>query len=220
MTTDQPSMTPTHAPTEGGVIETEAELRKLYKPPGAASIAKTLPRIDEHARRFIELSPFVCVGTTGPDGLGDVTPRGGEPGFVHVLDPTHVAMPDRPGNNRLDSLGNLVRQPGVGLLFFVPGFEDMLRLNGRAQLTTEPALMERFIVNGKLPLLVLVIEVKEVYLHCTKAIRRAGLWKPESRVDRRSFATLGQILRDQIGLEPEASTIDAGLEKNARDHLY
>jgi PPOX class probable FMN-dependent enzyme len=220
MSTDQPPVTPTHAPTEDCVIETEADLREIYKPPSSAAVAKTLPRIDDHARRFIELSPFVCVGTTGPDGLGDVTPRGGEPGFVHVLDPTHIALPDRPGNNRLDSLGNIVRQPGVGLLFFVPGFEDMLRLNGRAQLTTEPALMERFIVNGKLPLLVLVIEVKEVYLHCTKAIRRAGLWNPEARVDRKSFATAGQIFRDHIGLEPEASVIDAALESNAREHLY
>jgi PPOX class probable FMN-dependent enzyme len=220
MTTDHPLVTPTHATAEGGVIETDADLRKLYKPPTDAAIAKTLTQIDGHCRRFIELSPFVCLGTTGPDGLGDVTPRGGDPGFVHVLDSTHIALPDRPGNNRLDSLGNVVRQPGVGLLFFVPGFEDMLRLNGHARLTTEPALMERFIVHGKPPLLVLVVEVKEVYLHCTKAIRRAGLWNPDARVDRKSVATLGQILRDQVGLEPEAPAIDADLENNARTQLY
>jgi PPOX class probable FMN-dependent enzyme len=220
MITDQPPVPAMHAPVDGCALETEADLRKIYKQPTAAAVAKNLARIDGHARRFIELSPFVCIGTTGADGLGDVTPRGGEPGFVHVLDPAHIALPDRPGNNRLDALGNVVHQPGVGLLFFVPGFEDMLRLNGLARLTTDPALMERFIVHGKLPLSVLVIEVKEVYLHCTKAIRRSGLWNPESRVDRGSFATAGQIFRDHAGLEPEAPAIEAALESNARDHLY
>jgi PPOX class probable FMN-dependent enzyme len=202
------------------ILRTEADLRAIYKPPSRGAVAKTLPRLDAHFQRFIELSPFLCMGTMGPNGLGDVTPRGGEPGFVHVLDPTHIALPDRPGNNRLDALGNLLHNPGVGLLFFIPGFEDTLRLNGTAQLTTDEALIQRFDAGGKVPLCVLVIEIKEVYLHCAKAIRRAGLWQPASHLDRSTFPSAGQIYRDQLALETEVANIDAALEKDARERLY
>jgi PPOX class probable FMN-dependent enzyme len=219
MTTEQPPIS-TPPPLDGCGLASQADLRTIYKPPTAGVVAKSLARLDGHARRFIELSPFLCIGTMGGDGLGDVTPRGGEPGFVHVLDATHIAMPDRPGNNRLDTLSNVMERPGVGLLFFIPGFEDMLRLNGLARITTEPALLQRFVAGGKLPLSVLVIEVKEVYLHCTKAIRRAGLWKPEAQVDRGALATAGQIFRDHMALEAEAAEIDAELENDAREHLY
>lgn len=220
MTTEPtPTSTPV-PPPDGCELDSQSDLRTIYKPPTAGVVAKSLARLDGHARRFIELSPFLCIGTMGPDGLGDVTPRGGEPGFVHVLDATHLAMPDRPGNNRLDTLSNVVERPGVGLLFFIPGFEDTLRLNGLARITTEPALMQRFVAGGKLPLSVLVIEVEEVYLQCTKAIRRAGLWKPEAQVDRSAMATAGQIFRDHMALEAEAAAIDAELEQNAREELY
>ncbi len=176
---------------------------------------RKIAHIDGYFRRFIELSPFLCIGTTGPSGLGDVSPRGGAPGFVHVLDETHLAIPDRPGNNRLDSLRNLLTHPGVGLLFFVPGFDDMLRVNGTARITTDEPLMRRFVVDGRLPLAVLVIEVREAQLHCPKAIRRAGLWDPAAHVDRRSFPTAGQILRDQLALAKEVSAIDDFLRKDA-----
>jgi len=210
----------THATEWSHVLKTEADLRAIYKPPSDGAAAKSFAQIDAHCRRFIELSPFACLGTTGPNGLGDVTPRGGEPGFVHVLDATQVAMPDRPGNNRLDSLVNIVQRPGVGLLFLIPGFEDMLRVNGVAQITTDPVLMQRFVANDKLPLSVLVIEVKEVYLHCPKAVRRAGLWNPQAQVDRRSYPTAGQIYRDQLALERDVAVIDAALEKDAIERLY
>jgi uncharacterized protein len=202
------------------VLKTQSDLRAIYKLPASGVLAKSFPRIDQHSRRFIELSPFVCLGTMGADGLGDVTPRGGEPGFVHVLDDTRIAIPDRPGNNRIDSLSNIVRQPGVGLLFLIPGFEDTLRLNGVAQITTDESLLRRFIANDKLPLSVLVIDVKEVYLHCGKAIRRSGLWKQEAQVDRRTFPTAGQIYREQLKLEKDAALLDAIFEKDARDNLY
>jgi PPOX class probable FMN-dependent enzyme len=210
-----------HQPSH--IIATEAELRAIYVQPSPGAVKKNVASLDRHSRRFIELSPFLCLGTMGPDGLGDVTPRGGLAGFVHALDDTHIALPDRPGNNRLDSLSNIVHRPGVGLLFFVPGFDDALRLNGIAQITTDPGLMQRFIVDDKLPLTVIVIEIKEVYLHCTKALRRAGLWKPEACVDRRTFATAGQIfhelLRDE-GAAIDAAAIDAALEEDARKRLY
>jgi len=213
----------THSTTTtawSNVFKTESDLRATYKQPSAVASAKSLAKLDVHSRRFIELSPFACLGTSAPNGLGDVTPRGGEPGFVHVLSSTHLAMPDRPGNNRLDSLTNILKQPGVGLLFFVPGFEDTLRVNGVAQITTDPVLMQRFIVNDKLPIAVIVIEVKEVYLHCAKALRRAGLWRLESQIPRGTFPTAGQIYRDQLALEKDAPGIDQALEKDARERLY
>lgn len=202
------------------LLKTEADLRSVYKQPSSGAAGKDIGHIDRHGRWFIGLSPFLCIGTTGPDGLGDVSPRGGEPGFVHVLDERRLAMPDRPGNNRLDSLGNIAERPGVGLLFFIPGFEDVLRVNGLAHLTTDPALMARFGVDGKPPRSVMVIEVKEAYLHCPKAVRRAGLWNPEAQVDRGAWPSAGEIYRDQLALEVEAAALDASLEKDARDNLY
>ncbi len=202
------------------ILDTETDLRTVYKQPKRTTIAKNIRHIDRHFRRFIELSPFLCLGTTGPDGFGDVTPRGGEPGFVHVLDETHLALPDRPGNNRLDSLTNIVKQPGVGLLFFIPGFEDTLRVNGTARITTDETLMNRFVFNGKQPLSVIVIEVKEIYLHCGKAVKRAALWSPAAQIERSIFPTAGQIYRDQLSLEQDAAVIDEILDKDARDTLY
>jgi uncharacterized protein len=202
------------------LLKTAADLRSVYKQPSSGAANKDIGRIDNHCRWFIGLSPFLCIGTTGPDGLGDVSPRGGAPGFVHVLDERRLAMPDRPGNNRLDSLGNIAERPGVGLLFFIPGFEDVLRINGLAHLTTDPALMARFGVDEKPPRSGMVIEVKEAYLHCPKAVRRAGLWKPESLIDRAAWPSAGEIYRDQLALDLEAAVLDASLEKDARENLY
>jgi PPOX class probable FMN-dependent enzyme len=214
-------MTPPNTrPVWSNVLKTEADLRAIYKQPSAGAVAKTFASLDHHFRRFIELSPFACMGTMDLNGLADCTPRGGEPGFVHVLSATQLAMPDRPGTNRLDSLSNILQQPGVGMVFFIPGFEDTLRVNGSAHITTDATLMQRFIERGKLPLAVIVIDVKEAYLHCGKAIRRAGLWNTETQVDRRTFPTAGQIYRDQFALEIEATVMDAAFEKDARERLY
>ena len=201
-------------------LTTQADLRAVYKQPSGGAVGKDIAQIDAHFARFISLSPFLCVGTVGDNGLCDVSPRGGEPGFVHVIDAQTLAMPDRPGNNRLDSLGNITGNPGVGLLFFVPGFEDTLRVNGVARVTTGPELMQRFLQDGKPPRSVVLIEVKEAYLHCVKAIRRAGLWTQEAHVDRATFPTAGQIYRDQLKLEVPGEAIDASLEQDARDNLY
>ena len=201
-------------------LETEADLRSVYKQPGGGAVGKDIGQIDSHFERFISLSPFLCIGTTSANGLGDVSPRGGEPGFVHVLDGRTLAMPDRPGNNRLDSIGNITRNPGVGLLFFVPGFEDTLRVNGLARVTTDPDLMQRFLQDGKPPRSVVVIDVKEAYLHCVKAIKRAGLWRQEAQVDRTTFPTAGEIYRDQLKLEVPVEAIDASLDKDAAENLY
>jgi hypothetical protein len=201
------------------MIASEAELRVLYKQPTPLAAAKEIGHIDRHCRRFIELSPFVCIGTMGSGGAADVSPRGGEPGFVAVLDESHLAIPDRPGNNRLDSLLNIVGQSSVGLLFFVPGFEDMLRVNGVARITTDATLLSRFVAAEKFPLSVMVIEVRQAQVHCTKAIKRASLWKAASQIDRRSFPTLGQVLHDQLALEREVAEVDDAIDKNSRN-LY
>ncbi|MEY4784678.1 MAG: hypothetical protein RIR41_2613 [Pseudomonadota bacterium] len=201
-------------------LNTEADLRTVYKQPGGGAVGKEIAQIDAHFAHFISLSPFLCIGTAGENGLCDVSPRGGEPGFVHVIDARTLAMPDRPGNNRLDSLGNITRNPGVGLLFFVPGFEDTLRVNGVAHVTTEPELMARFTTDGKPPRSVVLIDVKEAYLHCVKAIKRAGLWTQEAQVDRATFPTAGQVYRDQLKLEIPGEVIDASLDQDARDNLY
>ncbi len=201
-------------------LKSQDDLRTVYKKPAGGAVAKDIARIDDHFRRFIELSPFLCMGTVGKDGLCDVSPRGGEPGFVHVINETTLAMPDRPGNNRLDSLSNLTENPGVGLLFFIPGFEDCVRINGVARSTTEPELMARFVFEGKPPRSVLVIDIKEAYLHCPKAIKRAGLWQPDHYADRTQFPSAGQVYRDQMKLDAPTEQVDAALEKNARDELY
>lgn len=201
-------------------LNDEAGLRTVYREPSEGATLKMLSTIDKHSQRFIELSPFFCIGTSRPDGLADVSPRGGEPGFVHVLDDTHLAFPDRPGNNRLDTLTNVVHSPSVGLLFFLPGFEEMLRINGIAQIVTSEDLMTRFIVDGKPPRSVMVIEVREVYFHCTKALRRSQLWNPEKHVSRDVLPSFGQIMRDQIKSLIPAKIIDMALKKDAKDNLY
>ncbi len=203
-----------------GTLRTEEDLRGTYAMPGDPVLAKDIRHIDAHCARFIELSPFCVIGTSRADGFGDVSPRGGEPGFVHVLDKTHLAMPDRPGNNRLDTLGNITANPAVGLLFFLPGVNEMLRVNGTASISTDPELMARFDAESRPPLSVTVIEVKEAYMHCAKAIKRAGLWDPAAQIERADFPSLGQIMRDQLSLDVEAELIDQALDQDARDNLY
>ncbi|MCB9972298.1 MAG: pyridoxamine 5'-phosphate oxidase family protein [Hyphomonas sp.] len=201
-------------------LRTQADFRTVYKPPSGGAVGKDIARIDDHFARFIALSPFLCIGSSGEDGLCDVSPRGGEPGFVHVIDEMTLAMPDRPGNNRLDSMSNLTARPGVGLLFFIPGFEDCLRVNGFARMSIDEALMRRFDHDGKPPRSVMLIDVKEAYFHCPKAIKRAGLWDPATQVDRATFPSPGQILRDQMKLDVPARAIDDAIDQNARDELY
>jgi len=207
-------------PDDHGTLEQEDDLRTVYAQPSKGVRDKVFPHLDKHSRRFLELSPFFCIGSSQPNGLGDVSPRGGEPGFVHALDDRHIAFPDRPGNNRLDTLSNIVHQPAVGLLFFLPGVNDMLRINGLASVSTEEALMQRFVHEGKRPRSVVIVETQEVYFHCSKALRRSDLWNPDKRIEKGAFPTLGQIVRDQQKLLVPAKVIDLGLEQDAKKNLY
>ena len=181
-------------------------LRSLYRAPGERALRKQLDRLDVHCRAFIARSPFLVLASGDADGRLDASPRGGDPGFVTVLDERRLLIPDAPGNNRLDSLSNLVASPGIGLLFMIPGVDETLRVNGRASLSTDPDLLERCANERRRPPLVIAVEVRDAYLHCAKALMRSKLWHPDSIVERRTLPTMGQMLKDQIGLQEDAES--------------
>jgi PPOX class probable FMN-dependent enzyme len=184
-------------------IATESALRALYAAPGERALRKQLDHLDRHCRRFIELAPFLVLASTDGEGRTDASPRGGPPGFVKVLDEKTLLIPDSKGNNRLDSLANLLRAPGVGLLFLVPGVDETLRVNGRATVSTDAALIDLCDTGRNRPTLVLRVAVQEAYLHCAKALMRARLWDPAARNERSVLPSMNQMLKDQIGQDGE-----------------
>ena len=185
-------------------LTTIAELEALYGQPGESSTVKEIDRITPHYRTYIEASPFASLATSGPEGL-DCSPRGDRPGFVRVADEKTLMLPDRRGNNRIDSLRNIVRDPRVALLFLIPGVGNTLRVNGRAHLSVAPDLLASFAVDEKAPRSVTVIEVDAVYFQCARALVRSELWNPARHVDPRSLPSAGQILaalsQDRVGGE-------------------
>jgi len=174
-------------------ITTVAELEALYGIPSEASTVKEVERLTPHYRAYIEASPFMALATSGPEGL-DCSPRGDKPGFVRIHDDKTLMLPDRRGNNRVDSLRNIVRNPRVGLLFLIPGVGNTLRVNGHAHLSADPDLLESFAVEDKAPRSVTVITVDTVYFQCARALVRSELWNPERHVDPRSLPSAGEIL--------------------------
>ena len=202
------------------VIETAEQLRSSYGEPSERAARKSLDHLDRHCRRFIALSPFVVLASAGADGRVDCSPRGDPAGFVAVLDDRTVLLPDRLGNNRVDSLRNVLESPYVGLLFLIPGVNETLRLNGRASLTTDPNLLEPLSVKGRAPRSGLVIEVEEVFLQCTKALVRSRLWADESRVDRKEvLPSFGQMLADHVGL-PDGEAVEREVQARIRKTMY
>jgi PPOX class probable FMN-dependent enzyme len=203
-------------------ITSHDELRKIYKTPepDAGSIRKELKRLDSHCKSFIAKSPFVLIGSSDGRGHADVTPKGDKPGFAAILDDNTIAIPDRPGNNRLDTLENIVVNPAVGLLFLIPGMNETLRVNGEARITTDAALRERLAIEGKPPISVVIVRVKASYMHCAKAFMRSELWKPESWPERSSMPTLGQILRDQLAVDQSASETDLRLDEAYKQTMW
>jgi PPOX class probable FMN-dependent enzyme len=177
-------------------ITTTEELERVYSDaPYGPALFKETDRITPQYRKLIEAAPFVVVATSGPEGL-DCSPRGDPPGFVRVVDEHTIIIPDRRGNNRIDTLRNLVRDPRIALLFLIPGVGETMRINGRAEISTDPKLTESFVINGKLPRSVLVVTVERAYFQCTKAIIRSKLWDPASVVDRKTLPTPGAILAE------------------------
>ena len=192
-------------------------LRSLYREPSERAVRKQLDRLDAHCRRFVSLSPFLVIASADADGRVDASPRGGEPGFVKVFDDRTVLIPDSPGNNRLDSMQNLISRPGVGLLFMVPGVDETLRINGKATLRTDEALIGLCANERRRPPLVIAVEVNEAYLHCAKALMRSKLWDADARQERRVLPSMGQMLKDQIGLAGEAESNDAMRARYRKD---
>lgn len=201
-------------------IATDAALRALYPAVTPLARIKELDHIDKHARAFIAASPFVCLGTARADGSADVSPRGDAPGFVKVLDAHTLAMPDRPGNNRLDSLSNIVANPQVGLMFLIPGIGEILRVNGQARIVRDPALLAGFEVNGKLPTTAIVVAVKQAFLHCTKAIHRGKLWANEAKADRKILPPLGHMIVEQTKSDIDPDKAEAMVQESIRSRLY
>ena len=190
------------------VIADEASLRRLFDAQTTLAIHKVQGALDKHAEAFIRRSPFLCIGTQDLAGKADVSPRGDPAGFVKILDRQTLAIPDRTGNNRLDSLVNILANPSVGLLFVIPGFDDTLRVSGEASLTTEPAILESMSVDDRVPKLAIVVKVSEVFMHCAKAFRRSQLWNPDRFQDRRELPSLSKIILDQT-TAPERRRRDA-----------
>jgi PPOX class probable FMN-dependent enzyme len=180
-------------------------LAAIYPAPSPRVVAKARSEIDAHAKKFIAMSPFCVLATAGPDGSVDASPRGGNPGFVHVVSPTHLAMPDRSGNNRIDSFRNILEGSGqLQLIFFVPGIDETLRVGGTGTLSADPDLLVSMEEFGKSPRAVLSIAVREVYFHCGKALMRSKLWSPDTRVERTVLPSISQIIHEQTKLgEPE-----------------
>jgi uncharacterized protein len=177
------------------------DLATIYPAPTARVIAKARPEIDIHARKFIEMSPFCVLATSGSDGSVDASPRGGHPGFIHVEGPHMLLMPDRPGNNRIDSFKNIVEGSGLlQLIFFVPGIDETLRVGGSGTVTTDAALLAAMKEFGKLPRAVLRIDVSEAYFHCGKALMRSKLWSRDTQVEREVFPSISQVIHDQTSL--------------------
>ena len=200
-------------------VTTPEQLAALFGEAGEASIRKEVPFVHPHYRALIEASPFALLATSGPGGL-DVSPRGDPPGFVVVQDEKTLLIPERRGNNRVDSLRNLLTDPRVALLFLIPGVGETLRVNGRASITTEPALLERFAMGDRLPKCVLVIHVETVFYHCARAIQRSKLWDPASPDAKAKVPSPGKILAALTDSEIGGEEYDRELPARQRATLY
>jgi len=195
-------------------VDSEEQLRTRYDQPKDMILKLKLKKLDPHARRFISLSPFLVLATHG-----DASPKGDAPGFVQVVDDTTLLIPDRAGNNKLDTLRNIIDHPAVGMIFFIPGFNETLRVNGTAQVTMDLELLERLAVNGKIPKSGVLVDIEEVYLHCGKALIRSKLWDAASQVKRNVMPTMGQMVADQVnGIDSEE--VETNYQNALKTSLY
>jgi len=200
-------------------ITTLEQLQAIYGSPAEPSLVKETDHITHDYARYIDASPFAVLATAGAEGL-DCSPRGDKPGFVRIADPRTLMLPDRHGNNRIDSLRNIVADPRVALLFLIPGFGGTLRVNGAAQISVAPDLLQTFMVDGKAPRSVLIVDVQAVYFQCARAVMRSDLWNPQRHVDPKSLPTPGRILsaltEDRVG----GDAYDESWPKRAKETLW
>jgi len=206
------------------MIDNEQTLRTHFGDVGPLARLKSRPKLDKHSRQFIAMSPFLVIATSSAEGKADVSPRGDPPGFVRIIDDATILIPDRPGNNRLDTMANIVANPNVGCLFLIPGFEDTLRLNGKARITDDAELLKACAVNGKQPKVGILVAVDEVFMHCAKALKRSKLWADDYKQDRSQMPSIARLILDQtsdtaVG-EQEAQAADAKVEREYREELY
>jgi PPOX class probable FMN-dependent enzyme len=188
------------------VVTAEEELRALLGTPSERAVKKESAVVDEAGRNFIAHSPFLLLGTSNAAGQCDVSPKGDQPGFVHVLDERHLVIPDRPGNKRLDGMKNLLQNPHVGLIFLIPGREETLRVNGRASIVRDEDVLVTLAARGKQPVLAIGVEVEECFFHCPKAFRRSGLWEPDAWPDRALLPSMACVLYEK--LQPAGKTLE------------
>ena len=194
-----------------------SDLRALYGLPSELAVKKAMPNLDAHSRNFVRLSPFLLISTQGPTGA-DISPRGDPPGFVGVDGDGALLIPDRPGNNRIDTMENILRNPRVGLIFLVPGVGEALRINGRANIVCGPGL-DSLAQNGRAPKTAIRVEIDEAFFHCAKALIRAKLWQPEAWPAKGSFPPLAIVIADQIA-GVDAERLDSSLQDEYRTGLY
>lgn len=208
------------------VVSSLDELRSLYRSPGAGALDKEIDHLDDNCRAFIAHSTFVLIGTSDAGGACDVSPKGGPPGFVRVLDSQRLAIPDLAGNNRLDSFQNLLANPGIGLLFVIPGLDETLRVNGQAWIVRDEDVLDACVVGGGggegvRPRAAVGVSVSSAYIHCAKAFRRGSVWSPDGWPDRSDMPTVGCMLRDHLADESlTGPLIDAGLEAGYAKTLW
>lgn len=206
------------------IVTSQQELRAIFGQPSERAILKCQSSLDEHARAFIQASPFVLLATANAAGQCDVSPKGDAPGFVHVLDDTHLVVPDRPGNNRIDGLSNIIENPHIGMIFIVPGRQDTLRVNGRAAIVRDHELLSQLSAKGKEPKMAIGIEVEEAYLHCPKAFIRSSLWDTATWADPKRLPSFAKMLWDQIpsahGGAASVDDYERDLQQRVRDTLY
>lgn len=201
------------------LVTTLKQLEALYGETKSSSIMKEIDHVNGNYRKLIESAPFVALATSGPEGL-DCSPKGDPAGFVHILDDKTLAIPDRPGNNRLDGFRNILRDPRIALLFLIPGIGETLRVNGRGSISIDPELMQSFAINGKLPRCVLIVHVDSVYFHCSKAIVRAKLWDPATQIERSSLPSSGSIIAELSQGKLGGESYDRELPARVQRELY
>ena len=201
------------------VVTSREELRAIFGAPGERAVLKERAHLDVHTREFIARSPFVLLATSNRAGRCDVSPKGDAPGFVMVLDDTHLVIPDRIGNNRIDGLTNIVENPHVGMIFLIPGREDTLRVNGRACIVRDEEILGRLEVQGKQPKVAIGVEIEECFLHCAKAFKRSGLWNQARWPDVAGLPSMAKILWDQIDLKATAQCSADDYERDMEDRL-
>jgi len=201
------------------LVTSMEQLQSLYGDRMPASVIKEIDHINAHYRALIEAAPFVAIATCGPEGL-DCSPKGDPAGFIRILDDKTLAIPDRPGNNRIDGFRNIVRDPRIALLFLIPGVGETLRVNGRAAISVDPDLMASFAINGKLPRCVLIVHVESAYFHCSKAIVRSKLWDEATKIDRKSLPSTGSIVAELSKGRLGGEAYDREMPERIKAQLY